>query len=167
MDIKSINLEQVSKNRKIKTEKEKKKRIISKTDNWLNINPVVNQLEYIIDMSNINCLVKCQIHNKIRGYKSQDVLKNKFCSDKFIDYEFVIGLLQQCDIKCFYCKKEVHIIYENVREPKQWTIERIDNDMGHNKDNVEIACLNCNLRRRTMYFERYIMTKQIQIVKTA
>ena len=27
--------------------------------------------------------------------------------------------------------------------------------MGHNKDNVVISCLNCNLRRRTMHYERY------------
>jgi len=59
----------------------------------------------------------------------------------------------------------VHILYENVREPLQWTLERIDNDFGHNKNNVEIACLNCNLRRRTMYHERYLFTKELSIVK--
>ena len=47
---------------------------------------------------------------------------------------------------------------------KQWTLERIDNGMGHNKDNVEIACLLCNLRRRTMYHERYVFTKQMMNV---
>ena len=53
------------------------------------------------------------------------------------------------------------MIYEEVRDPKQWTLERIDNTRGHNSDNVEIACLTCNLRRRTMYHERYILTKQM------
>jgi hypothetical protein len=47
----------------------------------------------------------------------------------------------------------------------QWTLERIDNDLGHNKNNVEIACLNCNLRRRTMYHERYLFTKELNIIK--
>jgi hypothetical protein len=166
MDTKVINLEQVSTSKKVKIEKEKKKRMISKTNEWINVNDTISQVEYIADISNINCLIKGQIESKIRGYKSQDNLKKKFCGDEFIDYDFVIEMLKKCDLKCFYCKKEVLLLYENVREPRQWSVERIDNDIGHNKGNVEIACLNCNLRRRTMYFERYIMTKQIQITKS-
>ena len=59
----------------------------------------------------------------------------------------------------------VNVLYKNVREPLQWTLERIDNDYGHNHDNVTIACLECNLRRRTMYHERYVFTKQLVIKK--
>lgn len=163
MDIKSINI--ASKNKEIKLEKERKKRIISKTEKWMKLNPVINQYDYIKDISSINCLVKSQIQDKIRGYKSQDNLKNKFCPEKIIDFEFVVELLQNSGMNCFYCKSDVLLLYENVREPRQWSIERIDNDMGHNKDNVKIACLNCNLRRRTMYFQRYLETKQLQIIK--
>jgi hypothetical protein len=68
-------------------------------------------------------------------------------------------------MKCYYCKESVVLLYEYVRDPKQWTLERIDNSRGHNKDNVEIACLQCNLRRRCMYHERYLFTKQMNIVK--
>ena len=59
----------------------------------------------------------------------------------------------------------VEILYEKVREPKQWTLDRIDNRYGHNKENVLIACLDCNVRRKTMYHERYAFTKQLNIVK--
>ena len=62
---------------------------------------------------------------------------------------------------CFYCKEPTNILYEYVREPKQWTIERLDNTYGHNCDNIVIACLSCNLRRRTTHFERYLSTKRI------
>ena len=48
---------------------------------------------------------------------------------------------------------------------KQWSLERIENQYGHNKENVEIACLSCNLGRRTMYHERYLFTKQLEIIK--
>lgn len=168
--IKSINLELVPQKKEVKLEKEKKRRNVTKTEIWLDLNPVIdpklNQYGYIADVSNINCLVSGQIKNKIRGYKSQDQLKKIFCSEKFIDYKFVIELLQHSEIKCFYCRKDVLLLYENVREPEQWSIERIDNNMGHNNDNVVIACLNCNLRRRTMYFERYVMTKQLRIIKS-
>jgi len=57
------------------------------------------------------------------------------------------------------------VLYKSVREPKQWSVERINNDYGHNKNNVTIACLSCNLSRRTMYHERYRFTKQLIIDK--
>ena len=117
------------------------------------------------DKDTILPLIKNQIQQKINGYKGQDGKKNIYCAEKFIDYAFVIKLLQKSLLKCFYCYNNMMIVYDYVREPKQWTIERIDNSMGHNKDNVEVACLNCNLRRRTMYFERYLITKQLKINK--
>jgi RNase P subunit RPR2 len=79
--------------------------------------------------------------------------------------EKVLDLMIESENRCFYCKNRVHILYEYVREPNQWTLERIDNKSGHNKTNVVIACLNCNLHRRTMYHERYVFTKQLNIVK--
>ena len=59
----------------------------------------------------------------------------------------------------------VKILYKLVRESSQWSIERINNEFGHNKDNVTIACLDCNLKRKTMYHERFKFTKQLNIVK--
>jgi hypothetical protein len=156
-----------TKHSEVKLEKEKCKRIITKTDKWLSsIITEKDQYEYIKDVKKVNNLVKREIKNKISGYKSQDNNKNILEINKFIDYEFVINLLQESNLKCFYCKRDVLILYENVREPKQWSIERFFNDVGHNKDNVTIACLNCNLRRRTIYYERFVETKQLQIVKT-
>ena len=105
-----------------------------------------------------------QIQNKISSYKMQDIQKQKYDDDKFVDLDFVIELLHKKEIKCFYCRESVYLFYNYVRENKQWTLERIDNSVGHNKDNVEIACLLCNVRRRTMYHERYVFTKQMTTV---
>jgi len=91
--------------------------------------------------------------------------KNLYSELDFVTIEHVLQSMLKCENKCFYCKKMVYVLYENVREPLQWTLERIDNDFGHNTDNVEIACLNCNLRRRTMYHERYLFTKELNIIK--
>jgi hypothetical protein len=106
-----------------------------------------------------------QIQHKISSYKMQDIHKDKYDEDKFVDFYFVVSLLMQKELKCYYCKEAVYLFYNFVRENKQWTIERINNDFGHNRDNVEIACLLCNLRRRTMYHERYVFTKQLNVVK--
>jgi hypothetical protein len=130
-----------------------------------------NQIQYICQMSDgvydskISDMMEKHIHQKIGGYKAQDIHKNLYIEEKFIDFSKVLELLKTCENRCFYCKKTVHILYENVREPMQWTLERIDNEFGHNKDNVEIACLNCNLRRRTMYHERFLFTKELNIIK--
>ncbi|NBQ16985.1 hypothetical protein EBU24_01570 [bacterium] len=105
--------------------------------------------------------MKRQIQNKVSSYKMQDIQKNKYDEDKFVDFNFVISLLVNKELNCFYCRERVYLFYNFVRENKQWTLERIDNNFGHNKDNVEIACLNCNIRRRTMYYERFVFTNQI------
>jgi len=108
-----------------------------------------------------------EINKKIYGYKNQDLQKQKFDETQFITLEQVLQQLQTSELQCFYCKEKLQLLYENVREPKQWSLERIDNAFGHNCDNVEIACLTCNVHRKTMYHERFLFTKQIkQIVKT-
>ena len=56
------------------------------------------------------------------------------------------------------------ILYSFVREPKQWTLERLNNVFGHNRDNVVLSCLQCNLRRRCILAERYVQTKQMSII---
>uniref|UniRef100_A0A6C0JLE0 HNH endonuclease n=1 Tax=viral metagenome TaxID=1070528 RepID=A0A6C0JLE0_9ZZZZ len=166
-----------------RTEKEKmvettikipKKRVITSTDKWssnINITPE-KQYQYVLQIINKNIedkkeceLVLQQIGQKIGGYKGQDINKNLYSEKDFVDLPKVLELMKKCENKCFYCKKMVQVLYENVREPRQWTLERIDNDFGHNKTNIEIACLDCNLHRRTMYHERYLFTKELNIIK--
>jgi 5-methylcytosine-specific restriction endonuclease McrA len=129
----------------------------------INEEPVVNDV-CIVD-KDVCREMKRQIQNKISSYKMQDIQKKKYDDDKFVDFQFVISLLVDKKLSCFYCKESVYLFYNYVRENKQWTLERIYNERGHNTDNVEIACLNCNLRRRTMYHERYLFTKQLSVVK--
>jgi len=164
------------------TPKPKKKRVITGDERVWNIE-TINNMDEIEQLMNImeslnkdnQCLNKSftkesrliqnQISQKISSYRSQDIEKGIFDIAKFIHLEVVIQRIIDCHLKCYYCKESMKMLYEYVREPKQWTVERIDNSRGHNCDNIEIACLNCNLRRRTMYHERYIFTKQVKIVK--
>lgn len=120
------------------------------------------------EMSNDTDIVKQvrqQINYKINGYKGQDIKKLLYDPTLFINYDYVVSLLHQKQMRCFYCKEQTKLLYNAVRESKQWTLDRIDNSVGHNRGNVEIACLICNLRRRTMYHERYVFTKQLNLVK--
>ncbi len=104
-----------------------------------------------------------QIRAKLSSYRQQDSEKG-FSINTHMDVSGVIQKLEEADFQCFYCKHDIMLLYDNVREPKQWTLERLDNKLGHIFDNIVIACLSCNLRRRTMKYERYVLTKEIQKV---
>ena len=105
-----------------------------------------------------------EINRKLNGYKNQDKKKKK--TDKLITYDECLEKLVISKLKCYYCKKNCLVAYENVRENAQWTLDRINNDIGHSKDNVVICCLKCNLKRGTLNDEKFKFTKQMKIIKT-
>jgi hypothetical protein len=105
-----------------------------------------------------------QLSKKISGYYEQDLKKGIFDSLKAITVDQVIQKCIECQLQCYYCQTQVKILYEIVRDPLQWTLERLNNEQGHNQDNVVIACLKCNISRRCMNSERYVKTKQMTTV---
>jgi hypothetical protein len=155
---------------KEKEEKIKKQRQVIETENWtIEDEDFIPENQVIILQNNennktYNKMIQ-QINRKISGYKSQDKEKNLYDANNFIILDKILYLLKECECKCFYCNNLVYILYKHVREPKQWTLERIDNKYGHNNENVKIACLDCNIKRRTMYHERFSFTKQLKIIK--
>lgn len=106
-----------------------------------------------------------QIHNKITGYKQQDNLKKMFDETQFVTFENIVERLVDSEIKCYYCKKEMMVLYDISREMTQWSIDRIDNDKGHNIDNYHLSCLDCNLKRRRRTDEKFRFTKQLNLIK--
>ena len=84
------------------------------------------------------------IKNKLCNYKQQDIIKKKLNEEQFVSFEETIYLLRMSSLKCCYCSSEVYILYERVREMKQWSLDRINNDIGHNVGNLVVACLDCN-----------------------
>ena len=103
------------------------------------------------------------LKNKISSYKQQDILKKKLNSNNFINFENIISLLQESQLKCCYCHKEIYILYKQVREMSQWTLDRIDNDTGHNFGNLVISCLKCNLKRRRINKNSFMLTKNMTV----
>jgi len=105
------------------------------------------------------------IKGKIAGYKQQDILKKRLNEDEFVKLNEVIQLLVNSELKCCYCAEDVYILYERVREMKQWSLDRIDNTIGHNTNNLIIACLECNLKRRRTNKDAFLFTKNMVIVR--
>ena len=164
----------------IAQKKPPRKKITSQNENWINTANTYSSQETQLDILNNLSPSNLQIKNndqthanillshlktKQSGYRSQDTIKGFYDPDRFIQIPDMVKLLVDSNLSCFYCRKWTTLFYENVREPRQWSLERLSNAEGHNRDNVVIACLECNMRRRTMYYERYIATKQLKVNK--
>ena len=152
----------------------KKREIMNK----YNINPIFlnyeKQIQIIKDIyykSNqyenpqVKNILKEEIERKISSYRQQDLLKKKYNEPEFINIECILKKLIDTEMQCFYCKCQILVLYEIVRELTQWSVDRINNDEGHNKDNFVIACLNCNIKRRTTNSKKFLFTKQLNLVK--
>ncbi len=116
-------------------------------------------------MDNITKIAVQQINAKISGYKQQDLLKKKYDKDEFLHLKSVIDKMIECQLKCYYCMTEMNVLYDISREMKQWTVDRIDNDKGHNINNFYLACLECNLKRRRRSDDKFLFTKQMKLIK--
>jgi hypothetical protein len=183
-NIKKIIIEKPQKNKlrqneikKINCEKEIKMRVETKT--WgLNDNDLSHetQLNILINgdimngnnNNNNNKYIQkiiSHIKNKLYSYRQQDIIKKKLNEEKFVSFEETIELLKKSNLKCCYCSNEVYILYERVREMKQWTLDRINNDIGHNNENLVISCLECNLKRRRTNKDAFMFTKNMVIIK--
>lgn len=106
-----------------------------------------------------------ELERKINGYKQQDIKKGIFDINKLISLDEIITKLSDCSLNCHYCKKEVKVLYRVVREPRQWTLDRIDNDLCHSNSNTLVSCLTCNLKRRLMDKDKFEFTKQLHLTK--
>ena len=155
-------------------EKEVKKRVQSEKWSFSDENyEYSNQIKMIIDISNNNLtyidevskIAIQEINKKIYSYKQQDKLKKLFNEIKFLTFDSIINKMIECELKCRYCKIGMNVLYDISREVNQWSVDRIDNDLGHNIDNFHLACLDCNLKRRRRTDEKFLFTKQLNIVK--
>ena len=173
-NIKTIVIEIEDKNKtskQIKFEKEIKMRV--ETNTWgLNEEDLSHQtqLKVIKDLANneknkYKSLFINHIKTKISGYKQQDILKKRLDEEKIAKFNDVLKLLVSCELKCHYCSEEVLILYEQVRETKQWTLDRINNDIGHNVNNLLVACLKCNLKRRRTNKDKFMLSKNLVITR--
>lgn len=110
-------------------------------------------------------LINQELKKKHYSYNQQDIKKDILDSVQFISLSQIQEKLLDCCLECYYCNTSVKIIYSDVRDPTQWTLDRINNDMGHNNNNVVISCLKCNLQRRRIDDEKFLFTKQLKILK--
>lgn len=178
METKSIVFNKQTKKHLIEHHKVEKNRKRVVTENWT-FQPedyvYENQMKIIKNIFNnnynfnddISKIMLQQINKKIYGYKQQDIIKKLFDLEKFLNIETVVNKMIECELKCYYCSCEMDVLYDIAREMKQWTVDRINNDLGHNIDNFYLACLECNLKRRRRSDDKFLFTKQMKLVKVS
>lgn len=125
---------------------------------------IINSL-YLNQSQEQNILAKREISKKINGYKSQDIQKEILDLNKLISLDQAIEKLMISKLKCFYCKENCELLYKNTLAKKQWTLDRINNEYGHNHDNVVICCLECNIKKGEMDSDRFKQGKEIKIIR--
>ena len=125
---------------------------------------IVNKL-YLNEEFTGNKFVKRELTKKLCSYKLQDEKKQRYDKEQFITNDELLEKLVVSKLVCYYCKSSLLIMYKNKREPLQWTLDRIDNKLGHLSENCVISCLKCNLEKRTRDDEKFKFTKQMNIIK--
>ena len=80
------------------------------------------------------------IKNMIQQSRQNDIKKNRYNANNFIDYCFISSLVDE-STKCYYCRVQMQFIEFNST---LCTIEQLDNTIGHIKSNCVLACRTCN-----------------------
>tara|TARA_B110001469_G_C9337365_1_gene179168 strand:- start:51 stop:527 length:477 start_codon:yes stop_codon:yes gene_type:complete len=124
---------------------------------------IINQL-YLNEYFPHSNIIKQFISKKVSSYIQQDKKKER-TQDTFITLDETIEKLVCSKMNCKYCNCKLKLIYNISRDMKQWTLDRIDNDRAHTKDNILISCLECNLKRRRIDKDKFEFTKKLNIVK--
>ena len=132
---------------KVEEEKQIKQNI---HDNYFLIE---NQLGLLNFDNNINNIVENYIKSKRQSYYQQDILKKCYDENKFVSLNDILEKLIFSEL------------YKKKLEKKQWTLDRINNSIGHNKDNVVISCLECNLQRKNKSQDKYLFDVNFKVEK--
>lgn len=120
---------------------------------------------YMTDSCFHKDIIMKELQNKLRGYVQQDKQNTAYnVATRMKEYE-LIELLVGSKLLCNYCRCKVYILYKEIRQSDQWTLDRIDNAKDHSIGNCVIACYACNVQKKRMDDDKFRFTKQMKIIK--
>ena len=96
------------------------------------------------------------IDDKLHDYREQDFDSDRYDSTQFISKEETISIIHKQKNRCHYCHDPCH---------EKWTLDRIDNDIGHNQGNCLLACLSCNTSRSNTPYKVFYRKKSVATVR--
>lgn len=83
---------------------------------------------------------------KLKGSRANDKKKDIYDEDKHITVKQCYFLEEQQENRCYYCQCYMTKLMSNMTSTDA-TIERLDNNIGHQLSNCVLACWRCNNSR--------------------
>ena len=83
------------------------------------------------------------LQHKVNNCKYYDRKKDYYNEFKTISKDWIKKTIKEQFNRCYYCHA-VMTYGEGYTNKTDITVERIDNNEAHNKDNCVMACLKCN-----------------------
>lgn len=108
-----------------------------------------------------------QLEQKMDGYIRQDKEKaekrekreqrknTSFVIHESISLYEALKKVRDEEYRCHYCRELVRLVYRTTRDKEQWTLDRVDNERGHDEQNLVVACYACNIRRRKQSYRKF------------
>ena len=125
---------------------------------------MTNQL-YLDEDFNGKKDVENALKKKLLSYKAQDQRQQRYSEADFITLEELKEKLVLSKLRCHYCFQTLVIMYNKIRQEKQWTLDRTDNELEHTSKNTVVACLKCNIQRGRICDKKFLFTKQLRLIK--
>lgn len=92
-------------------------------------------------------LILCHIETKIQGHRKNDRLKFPLQENTdFVTPTWVYDQLME-NSNCRLCFKEMQLHSWKYLSPDQFTLDRLDDTIGHLKSNIQIVCFGCNQQK--------------------
>ena len=89
-----------------------------------------------------------RIEAKIAGHREADLKTGRsWAESDYVDVPTVLALLKEQRNRCCVCHEHLLPAWTKPKEPRQFSIDRLDNDLAHVKSNVRMACLRCNVSK--------------------
>jgi len=87
---------------------------------------------------------KEKINKMILNYKTQDFNADReIIDEKYINYNWLIKQLNKQKSKCYHCDNIIEISTDSLQE--KLTVDRINSEKSHYKDNSVLSCMHCNV----------------------
>ena len=90
-----------------------------------------------------------RLYNLVSNSKVGDLKAGRYDKENHITSKYLKELKRVCGEKCNYCECELDWSHQlHIRRPKQVTLQRLNNKLGHIKGNCVYACFECNVVKR-------------------
>jgi hypothetical protein len=100
-----------------------------------------------------------RLYNLVSNSKVGDLKAGRYDKENHITSKYLRQLKLDCGEKCSYCECELDWSHQlHIRRPKQVTLQRKNNAIGHIKGNCVYACFECNVIKR-MECKEHLLTR--------